>query len=52
VFFSEVKKLSEKDQDILGSIILEELRFEQKWELLFSNNKLERITPKVSEEIV
>jgi hypothetical protein len=37
--FSEAQKLSEKDQDILGSIILEELRAEQKWDMLFASSQ-------------
>jgi len=44
--FTEVSKLSERDQDELASMILAELASESRWEKAFNNSKdeLSRLT--------
>lgn len=50
--FTEAQKLPDHDQDILASIIMEEMRAEQKWDTLFSSSqdKLERLAEEALRE--
>ena len=51
--FSEVSKLSESDQDVIASLILDELEDERRWDSAFakSQDQLTGIAAKVRADI-
>jgi len=51
--FSEAQKLDARDQDVLASIIMEEMLAERKWDNAFvrSQNQLEKLADEALEDL-